>query len=419
MRAGFCHYQYVLSAAAGILLSGLTLVQAQDLVVRTSAAPASAISVTSDSGKSDARVSEIARTPELLILVSPDALNPEDLTPIQTFTIALFQELHSKVPIRIGVINGGGVDIAGPIRSAQEIRTALRAAHFDTFQPKALEPAPLMAGIAASLESIPSDWTYTLIAGHMPQFPGSMDPDVEKYAIAYMTRQFVARKRSLLFWDPSAAPIAPWTQILSRDTGGFPFHQPADLAAGLGLQETTLIGISPNLRPPAKGFRLDSIASDSIPELAGVSTPLIVSSNPSIPAISQFAELRTLTGRINSALSDPNAPAPALTAARDDLDKALGINPADWTAVSLGITLTSRQRDAAAEIPLLAEAVELRPANTDLWRTLGTLQYDRADFAPAEASLLHARQLGATGALISEQLEESAMPPRITLTPGR
>lgn len=388
---------------AGILLSGSALVRAQDLVVRTSAAPVSAISVTSDSGRSDARVTGIAPAPELLILLSPDALSPEDLAPIQTFTIALFQELRSKVPVRIGVINGGGVDIAGPIRSAQEIRTVLRAAHFDTFQPKALDAAPLLAGIATSLESTPSEWAYTLIAGHMPQFPNGMDPDVEKYAVAYMTRQFVAQKRSLLFWEPSAAPGAAWTRTLARDTGGFPFQQPVDLAASL-LSQETLIGITPNLASPARGFRLDSIGSDSIPELTGISTPLIVSSSPAIPAISQFAELRTLTGRIDSVLSDQNAPASALAAARDDLAKALEINPADWTAVSLGIALTSRQRDTAAEIPLLEEAVELRPADATLWRTLGNLQYDRADFVPAEASLLHARQLGATSALMSEQL---------------
>jgi Flp pilus assembly protein TadD len=397
-------------AAAGLLLlAGSALAWAQDFVVRTVASPPPAISVTLDSGKSDARVIEITPTPELLILLSPDALTPEDLAPVQTFAIALFQELRSKVPVRIGVISGGSVDVAGPIRSVQEIRTALRAAQFDTFQPKALDAAALMSGITASLESVPSEWAFTLIAGHMPQTQNGpvsdvvKDPDVEKYAIAYMARQLIARKRSLLFWDPSAAPMAAWTRMLSRNTGGFAFDQPAELAAGL-LSQETLAGITPNLQPPRSGFRLDSVAIDAVPELAGAPTPLIVSSSPAIPAISQFAELRTLTGHIASALADQNAPATALAGARDDLDKALRINPADWTAVSLGITLTERQKDAAAEIPLLEQAVELKPAEAPLWQALGNLQYDRKDFVPAEASLLRARQLGIKNARIAGQL---------------
>lgn len=398
----WCLGRQLLSLAGAILLSGTTLAHAQDLVVRTSASPAS-ISATAESGKSHAVVNQIARTPELLILLSQEALKPEDLAPLQTFVIAVFQELHSKVGVRIGVINGGKVDMAGPIHFTREIRTILRTIRPDSAQPGAPEATSWLDGIATPLESIPSEWGYTLIAGHIPKLPGGTDPDVEKYAIAYLTRQFIAQKRSLLFWEPGTAPPAEWTQILSRDTGGFSFQQPEGLAGSLSSQETS-IGITLNLQPPSRGFRLDSISGDNIPELASVSTPLIVSGIPKIPSIAEFAELRRLTAGINSVVADQNADITRLTAARDDLKKALNINPADWTAVRLGIALTDRQRDVEAEIPLLEEAVELMPRDANYWVALGNLQYERKDFVPAEASLLRARQLGATGARICEQL---------------
>ncbi len=74
-----------MAAATAALLAGPALAWGQDFVVRTVASPPPAISVNSDSGKSDARVIELTPTRELLILLSPDALTPEDLAPVQTF----------------------------------------------------------------------------------------------------------------------------------------------------------------------------------------------------------------------------------------------------------------------------------------------------------------------------------------------
>ena len=389
-----------LPGTIAILLAGATLAQPQTLAIRTSPLPS--ISVTSESGTSVAVVTQITRTPELLIILSPYVVHPPDLVSIQTFTITLFQKLRFQVAMRIGFINGdGNVDVSEPVRSAQEIRKLMGAIHFDASQQRAFDPVSLMSGLATSLQSIRSDWGYTLIPGNLPHLPAGIDPNVDNYAMAYLTQQFISQKRSLLFWDPNAS--VDWASTLSRVTGGFPFQQPGDLAAAL-LPGETLISVAPNLPPPNRGFRLDSIRIDAIPELAGVSTPFIVSSTPTVPEIARFTELRTLTADIKSVLSDGNSGATELSRARDEVAKALAVNPADWTAVNLGIALTARQGDTAAEIPLLMEAVELRPVDADLWSRLGNLQYDRKDLIHAEESLMKARQLGMKNPRIAEQL---------------
>jgi Flp pilus assembly protein TadD len=373
-------------AATGMLLASMA--QAQDVAIRTAVAPASI---------PEAQITELARTPEVLILISPDVLVSEDWDSFRTFTLAIFQALQADVSLRLGVIREGSVDLAGPFRSVQEVRALLRKSPFDAPSPGPPAAASFMAGVATSLRSLPSEWGYTLIAGHIPQFADGTDPEVEKYAIAWLTRQFIAQRRSLLFWDPLGIPVTAWAQALSRNTGGFVFQQPAELAQNL-LAQQTLTGVTTGLQPPASGFRLDSI------QVAGVSMPVIASRNTAIPPIGQFAELRSLTGRIKSTLSNRNAGSSELAAARAGLEKALSINPADWTAVSLGISLTDQQKDVAAEIPLLQEAVELQPADANLWLTLGNLEYDRNDLASAETNLLQARKLGVKGARIAEQL---------------
>ncbi len=372
--------------ATGLLVANMA--QAQDFAIRTAVASASI---------PDARITELTRTPDVLILISPDVFEPEDWDSFRTFTLAIFQTLHADVSLRLGVVREGSVDLAGPFRSVQEVRAVLRKSPFDV--PSTARPgaASLMAGVATSLQSVPSEWGYTLIAGHIPQFPDGADPEVEKYAVAWLTRQFIAQKRSLLFWDPLGIPVTAWAQALSRNTGGFVFQQPAELAQNL-LSQQTLAGVTEGLQPPASGFRLDSI------EVAGVSMPVIASPNTAIPSIAEFTDLRSLTGRIKSTLSNRNAGSPELTAASADLEKALSINPADWTAVSLGISLTDQQKDVDAEISLLQKAVELQPGDANLWLTLGNLEYDRKDLPSAETNLLQARKLGAKSARIAEQL---------------
>jgi Flp pilus assembly protein TadD len=379
-------YRVLLALTTGMLLSGMA--QAQDLALRVPIAPGSI---------PNAHVTELARTSDVLILISPDVFGSDDWDSLRTFTLAIFQTLHADVSLRLGIMRENSVDLAGPFRSVQEVRAVLRKSPFDAPAPAPHSPASFMAGMATALQSIPSEWGYTLIAGHIPHFPEGADPEVEKYAIAWLTRQFIGQKRSLLFWDPLGLPVTAWAQSLSRGTAGFVFQQPAELAQNL-LSPQTVSGVTADTQPPASGFRLDAI------EVAGVSMPVIASRSTALPEIGQFAELRSLTARIKSVLSDRNAGSPELAAARADLEKALSINPADGTAVSLGISLTDRQKDVAAEISLLQKAVELQPADANLWLTLGNLQYDGKDLPSAETNLLQARKLGARTARIAEQL---------------
>jgi len=373
---------------------------AQELVVRAPSAVPASVSITLESGKSEASTTPLTRTPDLLVLLAPDALAAEDLNAVQTFITAVFQGLRSKIPLRLGVIDGGSVSIAGPFRSAPEVRAALRAVHLDSPQSPP-DTAALMTSMADALDSIPSEWGFTLIVGHIGQIQ-SASPDAGNYAVAWLTHKFAAQKRSALFWEPPGVPPAAWTQVVSRGSGGFGFDQLGALVETL-LSPETLIGIAPNLKPPAHGFRLDSIGSDSIPPLAGVRTPVIAAST-AIPTIARFIELGVLTGRIGAVLADPNATAEQLASSRADIEKALAINSADWTAVKQGIAVAERQKDVEGELPLLEEAVELKPDDASLWQTLGDIEYDRKDFTHAEASLARARELGVRTARIAERL---------------
>jgi Flp pilus assembly protein TadD len=385
----------------GIWLAFSAIAPGQQLAVRSGAAPGS-VSASSDIGKTETAVAAITRTQDLLIVARPDVLQSEDIEPFRTFVTAVFQAVHAKISLRLGIVNGNSVDIAGPFRSAQELRSVLRATNFDGTA-RQTDATGFTTGLATPLEAIPAEWGYTLIVGRIPQFSAAGNPEVEDYAAAFLTSRFVGQKRSLLFWDPTGVPVASWAQKVARNTAGFVFQTTGELTQAL-LAEEMPVKVMVSLEAPRHGFRLAEVKLEGIAELGGAAIPMVATANRELPSIEQFAELRALTERLAGAAAEKGTSAEADAAARAELARALAIDPADWTAVSLGIALTERQKDAAAEIRLLEEAVELKPGEPSLWRKLGDLQYDRREFADAEKSLLQARAPGVKDARLAEQL---------------
>jgi hypothetical protein len=166
MQVRLAYRVFMAVTASGMLLASMA--QAQEIAIRTTGAPVSI---------PDAHVTELARTPEVLILISPDVLGSEDWDSFRTFTLAIFQTPHADVSFRLGVIREGSVDLAGPFRSLQEVRAVLRKSPFDAPSPAPRSAASFMAGLASTLQSVPSEWGYTLIAGHIPRFPDGTDPE--------------------------------------------------------------------------------------------------------------------------------------------------------------------------------------------------------------------------------------------------
>jgi tetratricopeptide (TPR) repeat protein len=397
------------AVSAGLLCA--CAASSQSIAIRTSSAPETA-TVVAPTGRSAARLTPITRSPELLVLFVPETLSGADAQAVRTFTTAVFQAVHLKIAMRIGILNGTALNAAGPFRNSTDLLAAFRELKFDSDPAQPPEAGDLLDRIAQVLEAVPSNWGSTVIVGHVPAFPGNADPEVPQYAAAWLAAEFNNQKRSVSFWtSPDETPQAFLT-LAATASGGSVIQKAADLTQQL-FSPDPLTGIAWSVAPPKRGFRLESVRIEGVTALDGVEIPAIVapvasaSDSPgvsAIPAILPYAGLRAATARIAAALAAPELPPTAAAESRKDLELALGVNPSDWAAVKLGVDLFRRTADVGAEMALLKEAVELKASDSALWHRLGDLQYDRKDFPQAEASLLRARELGVAGARISEQL---------------
>ena len=331
------------------------------------------VSAATPAGEVPVRFQKLERTPDLLVLLAADCLNAEDYDGIRKSIAGLWKAGPEATPVRFALFRPGlPLDIAGPFRSASELQTTLRKlkAPIDTMA--CLTGSEFFERLAEALAHEPSNWGITVAIGRIP----SIEPSLLNYTSAWLIRQCLVGKRSLLLQDLSDQP-SPMGDIVARATGA---PAMADL-----LDPGPLTAIDWDRFPLSHGFDLQNVVLKGLPALTAL--PVIAAApDAAIPSPAKFAELRAA---VNAG----------------DFAKALAANPSDREAVALALTSAS----GASAIPLLETSVELSPAETASWSKLGDLKFAAKDYAGAELALIRAKELGAESARASEQLGRIAL----------
>ena len=370
-----------------------TLACAQDLTVRVGALP-QAVSSAGAQGSVSARITPVAHAPELTVVLVGDTLETKDIEPVRTFINGIAMGLRGGFALSLTTLSGAILDGAGPYRSTNEIRSALRKISLGRIDAQVQGPTAFLADLAYALRAQPqnSEWTYVLVVGRPPSFQADVDPESIQYTVAWVARELALQKRSLLFWNPGGTPQPSYMGDVALYTGGFAIEKPADVASEMN-QPSSAIALDWNLPAPSKGFRLDTITTDGVPELRSQKIPAVAALSPAAQITpAQYLELRALTATATGSVL------------KADIDKALALNPADWVALKFGIEVAMKATDGANAAVLLRRAVEVRPQDGNLWSMLGDLEFDDKDFIHSEADLLRARSLGITAARIAERL---------------
>ena len=386
------------AALAVACLSILQPLHAQNAVIRTARLPDHPVRVVTPFGDTNASVSRLDSSPNLLIAIAKDTLSSDDYPEIRRLIASLYKTLHADTIVRIAVIHAGlGIDIAGPFRNPSELQTLLRNTTPDTDSPTLRDAAVFIPLLAGELDRDPPLWGATLILGRIPDFPPTLNPSVSQYAAAWLTRKSVAQKRTLLFRDISGSPLPQWAVFATQATGGMVFAARDDPAAFLA-HPAQLAAVSWETPRPSVGFDLQMASLQGFDEYPNLALPSVPGKS-TLPDPAAYIELTKLIEALKTA---PAGTDPA--ALKASLDRALAINPADRDIVTIGLNFANTHNDPEGEIDLLRTAVELTPNDAALWTRLGNLHFARKDFAASEPSLLRARTLGAKDARSAEQL---------------
>ena len=397
-------------------MASLTELRGQNIAIRTTVTDGAAVTAETDRGGAPVKVEALTRSPELLIVLVQDALLPSDYPGVRRFVADIFRAKPAATTIKLGVLRHGGVlDIDSSVRSGAALQTILRNTIPDNDASIPANDIDYFGGLATSLEVSASSWGLTVVIGRIPDAPNDRESDLSRFAGAWFIRKFVEQKRSLVLWDPSGAQPPQLADWLTRNTGGSICFDAAELVTLLG-DATQLASLNWQPVAPSRGFgiqiaRIKGLAENSdLPEVPVIATKSLAA----LPSIQDYVSMRAYIRQAEALLSGVT---PDLALAGASLAKALAINPADAQGVKLGIALAEKTKDRAGEISLLETAVELTPADAEMWMKLGDLRYLENNFATAEPALLRARELGMKTLASLKSWGESGLNGRICRAP--
>jgi hypothetical protein len=334
-----------------------------------------------------------------------DGLEGEQLQEIGRDLTAMYAASRT-IPLRIGIVRAGALQIAGPFATRAKLQAALQEMRGMLNEPATATPAsPATVTAPATLSPIEflvanaaqmgGDWSTLYLTGNL----GLRDPITDDFESAGVIRA-MAKQRVRVFAVTSDSESVTWRNIAAA-TGGAVLNQ---LTAAAGAGNSFLeVGWDAGSLP--HGFRLYKarIVDGAGAKLAEL--PEIVASADPLPATASYLELRkTAADAAAKAATLNGLDKDGAAAIRELLGKAFAINARDEQALRTAAALYERLSDFTTAATLYEELTEAAPLDGMAFVSLGKCEFHNNRPDPAERALLKGRELGAAASAGSEEL---------------
>ncbi|MGO4880061.1 MAG: tetratricopeptide repeat protein [Bryobacteraceae bacterium] len=360
-----------------------------------------AVSVSTYAGAVPATVAPVEVSSQVLVVVLADTIAPDTKDRVRLDIQALFQAGQLK-DMRLAALRGGEFAVEDPFRTRMQLQSALRR----ILAPPAAEPVPYPPAkfyqwLSQSAGQFGSGWSTVVLVGAAPD----VDAASRDYATVYIASHFQAQKVRLSYWNPAGANPG-WFGEVCRATGG------TLLADGLTAPATPEAGSeSPAWREvtwqaptEVRGFLLYRAKLTPASGTAVEFPAVAAHAGLELPDLDAYAVLQQNVETARQIVSVGKPTEQQAAQMRDALAQALHTNPSDPDALRLGADFYARFNDHATAAQLLTILAEANPKDAALLAELGHAHFVAKQFPQAEAVLLRARENGADGARVPEEL---------------
>jgi len=193
---------------------------AQPLLVRSDTASA-APSVRTPQGESTARLLRVEPSANLVVAIAASTLSAEDADAIRKALPSLYKAAPEA--LRIAVLSGKGVQLAGPFRVRRGFQDALKGIEPDTDLPAPPSASAFYSALPGMLSQFGSDWPSILLIARFP----ALDPELHNFASTFLAAKLLTQQTRFSYWNLAAEPL-PFFDAAVLSTGGMTVA--ADLA---------------------------------------------------------------------------------------------------------------------------------------------------------------------------------------------
>lgn len=361
---------------------------ASQILLRSRQAPA-ITGVQTWAGKREVRIIPVEPPKELTLLIASDALPPDSTESILSDIDRLWIKLHQTNSIRLGILQGGPIQFAGPFGTRSKLLSALHELKNVLKGPRTPADAGAFVNeLVAAAPQLGANWSAVALIADLPQ----LDNPTAEYAIALLFRAFTEQKVSLSWVGMDRPDLDTWRPLFIG-TGGMVLNELSGALTLLTDSTWSFFGVDWEAGSLAAGVVLERavFAGDgTLPQFPDFT----VAANTSVPTITQWSELRQLAATLTRLASQTSSSPQDLDQFHSSMERALAINARDPETLRAGAAIYERMKDYKTAADLLSNLIEVTPADAKAFDEMGQDLFLSSQFEQAERTLLEARKLG-------------------------
>ena len=358
------------------------------------------ISVATYAGSVPATAAPVEFSGQILVVVLSDTIAPDQKDRVRAEIQSFFQGGNLK-DMTLGALRGQEFVPGGPFRTRAQLQAALRRLFAGPPAEQApFQPSSFYRWLAHAAGQFGSNWSSVVLIGSAPD----VDAQLREYAATYVASRFQSQKVRVSYWNPDG-PNPGWFGEICRATGG------AFLANGLREPGEPAVGAQVwreiAWQPPTavRGFLLYRARLTTSAGATPVEFPAVVlRTGAELPDLQAYATLRQSVETVRRLLSEAKLSEQQASQIRAELEQALRINPSEPEALRLAADFYKQFNDYATVAQFLAILAETSPQDGALLAELGHAYFQAQQLPQAETVLLRARENGAGGARVAEEL---------------
>ena len=379
---------FSLTAVLSALLAGSAF--AQPCLVQGEPGP---LTLETFAGTVQPELAAVQPASRITVLLFGNAIAEPERARVEKELAALFRTADKSAGLTLIVSDGQNFTAAEPARTLPAWQKLIREALAAAPPAAPVAPAQLYSALPQAMSAWGGDWSNLLLAG----LPAEIAPDLRDYALPLLRSQFCKQKLRVSYWTPEGQRSEFWNAIASATAGASgpeTLGEFAQWAAYGTFQEATW-------PPPPldRGFVLERA------KFRGAGLPVLeAAAGARLPDFQQYSDLRHAAAEAVALAKQEKLDAALVQRVRELLQQALQINPLDPEALRAGADYYTRYNDPKTAAMLLASLARTRPRDAKLAAELGHALFTAGDLAAAEKPLLRARDGGAGGLAVNEEL---------------
>jgi len=275
-------------------------------------------------GKADPSTALAKLSTSVTVVVLADTLSSDAFDSVRNGLLALQTSLHGH-PLRVALIRNGSLAVTGPFSTRARLKAALDQVTPVSDPSASVPTSTVFDTLNASVGQLGADGSHVLLIGEFP----ALDPLTLDYASALTLRAFGSRHLQVSWFSPAGGNDS-WLPLFEATGGTIVQGTLSSFSSFLDNPSESIVEVDWTPVTPSEGFVVShAIISDQAGHTLLDVPDIAVPAADSLPTVELYADMVGKAAEAADLLNQGPITETKAQRIRDDIQKALDVNPRD------------------------------------------------------------------------------------------